>query len=712
MRTAVFLTIWMTVPALCGAETIKLRSGAELDGKVLSIDSGNVNLDGKLLPRKDVGEIQFSAAAAAKPPETAAAPSPEDAAAAKEAFAKAGQLAGKYPGVNGLVLLDSGTQLLRPDGTALYTNHQVRQILKESLKQSWGQIIACAEEGRDRVKILKASVYGPDGRVSTLDPSQIKTSKPQSEGGDFFISGSVCTQYVMPNVQVGSIVDYITETETFNPFRKDFFFPSWGFQDSEGPVARSEITVTVPENTTFYYSVKNFAGLGDDKPVLSETAGIKSYTWALENVSPMVGEPSMTSYEDVAPFMRGSIFKEWDRVFDWTLAMHEERTKPSDELTKFTLDLIKDCRTDEEKAARIYHYVQKEIRYIAVKVGVASGWGGYDANLTWKRRYGCCIDKALLLTTMFKVAGIRSSPILLNTNNMNEIDYSIPQLGFDHAITVAEIGGRHVFLDSTNFDYRYPEIASFDYGVHVLNIFAKKIDYIPVPEPKENGSFYDYALRFSPSGAAEITEKMSYTGSREGALRSYYRSIKKEEQKQNFQSFAKNAAPSAELVSYEVNNAEKIEEPFSLGLKYTVADYPQRAGDILIVKLPDFEMEPYRINEISLDKRRYPIEYDASMGRYQRYELSLPENFEIVSLPEKISLANKYSSFSAECAKASKTSVTCSVSWERPERLIQPQDYWQYKAFIEKAASYTKSQIFLRDLSAKARPGAAGAKEN
>ena len=701
MKSA-FLPLLLTLCGICQAQPVKMRSGAEIDAKISSIDASSVLLqDGRKIPRADIAEIQFTAVAAAKPAQTSAKASPEETAAAKAAFEQARTLGRKYPGVNGLVLLDSGLQLLRPDGTTLYRNHQVRQILKETIKQAWGQVIACAEEGRERVKITKASVYGPGGEIYTLDPSQIKTSKPQSEGGDFFVSGSICSQYVMPNVQVGSIVDYETETETYNPFRKDFFFPSWGFQDGQGPVAKSEIYVTVPEKDTFFYSVKNFAGFGDDKPAVTTAAGMRTYYWKLENVPPIVGEPAMPAYEDSAPFMRGSPFKDWDRIFDWTLAMHEERTKASPELEKFTLDLVKDSGTDEEKAAKIYHYVQKEIRYIAVKVGVASGWGGYDANLTWKRRYGCCIDKSLLLTTMLKTAGIQASPILLNTNDQNEVDYSIPQLGFDHAITVAEIGGRHVFLDSTNFDYRYPEIASFDYGVNVLNIFGKKIDYIPVPEPKENGSFYDFSLNLSSTGAADITERLHYTGSREGALRSYYRSVKKEEQKQAFQGFAKSVAPSAELVSYEVNNAEKIEEPFSLGLKYSVPDYPQRAGSILIVKLPDFEIEPYRISEISLDKRRYSIKYDASMGRYYSYRLNIPGNFEIVSLPEKISIINKYSSFKAECAKTSKTAIDCSVSWERQARIIPPQDYAEYKAFIEKAASYTKSQVFLRDLSGK-----------
>jgi len=705
MKSTVLAAAAVTLLApLCFSETVTLRSGKVVDDTVLTIDAASVALGGgKTLARQEVSEIQFSAPLAEKKQEAVSAASPEDVRTAKEAFARARELARAYPGVNGLVLLDSGETRLNPDGTTFYRNHQVRQILKDSLKQDWGRVAVCAEEGRDRVKITKASVYLPDGRIFPLDPSQVKTAKPQSEGGDFFETGSVCTQYALPNLQIGAIVDYETVSETFNPFRKDFFFPSWGFQDYEGPVARSEITVALPEGTSFYYSVKNFAGLGTEAPVVVSSGGVTAYSWKLENVPPIIGEPSMPSYADIAPYMNGSILKDWTPIFEWLSALYEERTKPSPELTEFTRGLIKDCRTDEEKAAKIYHYVQKEIRYISVKVGVASGSGGYDANLTWKRRYGCCVDKALLLTTMLKVAGISSTPIVINTNDKADVNFSIPHLEYDHAITAAEIGGRHVFLDSTNFDYRYPEIAAFDYGVSVINVFGRKIDFVPVPVPSENGSYYDFSVNLSSSGAAAITERMRYTGSREGGLRGYYRSLKKEEQKQAFQGFAKAIAPSALLTSYEVNNAEEIEKPYSMGYDFTVPDYPQRAGNILIVKLPDFEIEPYRISEISLAKRRYPIEYEASMGRYQRYEFSLPENLEVVSLPEKITLAGKYASYSAECSQPAKGRITCSAAWERPARVVPPQDYAEYKAFIEKAASYTKSQIYLRDLAAEGK---------
>jgi len=696
MRFLIFLLLALS--PVCRAEVLQLRSGEDINAEVVSADADSVELaGGKTLPRRSVFEIQFAGRADEKTAAPQAQVSEQDKRDAAEAWKQAREFGARYCGMNGLILLDSGAEILNPDGTRIRRNHQVRQILKESLKQHWGQVTACAEEGRSRVKIVKASVYSPDGSVYPLDASRIKISRPQDASSQFFVSGEICSQYAMPGVQVGSIVDYETEEEEYNPFRKDFFFPHWGFQDTEGPVRVSEISITLPDKQDFYYAVRNFRDAASAGPEIIRSGKTKTYVWRLENVPPLANEPQMPAYEDVAPFMRGSLLKDWGPVFGWLEKLYAERTQPSPELKKFTLELIKGCKTDAEKAAKIYHYVQKEIRYIAVKVGVASGWGGYDANLTWKRRWGCCVDKSLLLTAMLRVAGIKASPILINTNDRQEMDFRIPQLGFDHSITVADIGGKHVFLDSTNYDYRYPEIAGFDYGVNVLNVFAGKIDFVPPPAPKDNGNFYDYSITLSTADAAVVSRTMRYSGSREGEVRGYYRSLKKEEQKQAFERLAKLAAATAQLLDYQVNNAENVAEPFSLSMKYSAGDFAKRAGDIVILKLPDFEMEAFRIEEISQVRREHPIKYETPSGRYWRYRLAAPANYEAVSLPEKISLSGKYGSFKARCKKEGRGGVDCSASLERPALKIPAADYEDYKAFLEKAAAYTKTQLLFKE---------------
>ena len=702
MRFAAIAGLFIFMPALCRGETLKMRSGQEQSAKVLAINADSVLLEGSAKPvdRKAVLEIQFAAPKdEAALSASAIAPTEQDRHDAAAAFASAKELGAKFPGVNGLILLDHGEYIYNPDGSTLTRSHEVRQILKESLKQSWGQAVICGEEGRDRVRITKASVYTPDGKIYPLDPAKIQTVHPQDASGEFFNSGEVCAQYSMPNVQVGSIVDYIEETEEYNPFRRDFFFPEWGFQDMEGPVKLSEVSITMPAGKELYFATRNFPS---NAAQVARTATDKTTTWhwKLENVAPLVPEPMMPAAGDVMPFLHASSLKNWDLVFDWMYNLYTDRTKPSGELRAFTLNLVKDCKTDTEKATKIYHYVQKEIRYIALKVGVASGTGGYDANLTWKRGWGCCVDKSLLLTTMLQTAGIKASPIIINTNDQTEVDFRIPHLEYDHSITVAEIDGKHVFLDSTNFDYRYPEIASFDYGVNVINAFDRKIDFVPVPNPEDNASHYDYELAIAPNGDTAVKAEMHYTGSREGGLRDYYRSIKKEEQEMAFQHMSKGVASSAELTSWHVDNAENIELPFGIGMGYMIKDYPKRAGNILIFTLPDFAMDTSRTAEVSQDKRIYPISYRDSLGRYYSYHLTLPPNYKVISLPKEITLKTAGSTFNAGCKQESAASVVCHVKWERPVREIAAGDYADYKKFLEEAASYTKNQLFFKDTSA------------
>jgi len=675
------------------SEIIKFRDGREITGEITSMDLEKVYLkNSKSFSLKEINEIQFNKEKSTKTLEIVLAPSESDKKDSEYFFALADEFSKKNPGANGLILLDEGEYFLKPDGTWVLKSRMVKQILKEGLKDEWGEVSLYTEDGRERGRIIKANVYLPDGSIYTLDSSKIKTSKPQTSG-EFFIGGYTLLTYPLPKLSVGAIIDYEVEEETYNPFRKDFFFPSWSFQDFV-PVKLSSVKISVPENTDFYYSVRNFPK-GKENPQVSRVAGEKTYKWQLENIPAIASEPMMPSVADIVPAVQGAIFNDWNRIFDWMGQMHRERSKPSEELIKFTQELVKDCKTPEEKVAKIYHYVQKEIRYIAVKVGVASGWGGYDANLTWKRRYGCCIDKALLLTAMFNAVGIKSSPIILNTNDSKETDFSIPQIGFNHAISAVELNGKKIILDSTGYDFRYPEIAPFDYGVKALNIFNKSIDSVPEPKPDENGSYYDYSIDISSDGYTKVTTRWRYTGPKEGMIRGYYRSVKKEEQKRGFENMIKEVSPSAKLINYEVNNAETLDAPFSISLNYAIKNFAERAGDILIFKLPDFEKN---FTEVSLMKRKYPIKYDVTYGKYYTYKINIPDNYEVISLPEKTKISLKHGSFDSEC-RQEKSQIVCRAKFEISSARILAEDYSEYKMFLEKTANYTKKQIFLRDLT-------------
>jgi hypothetical protein len=135
-RTAISIGILGLAAAVSSAETLKLRAGAAIQAPVSSMDSRAITLeDGRVLPRESVEEIQFVNKEA---PAAAVAADPEAQSRGRELFRQAEDFGKRFPGVDGLVLLDEGEYILNEDGTWVERTHFVGRILKEGLKRSWG----------------------------------------------------------------------------------------------------------------------------------------------------------------------------------------------------------------------------------------------------------------------------------------------------------------------------------------------------------------------------------------------------------------------------------------------------------------------------------------------------------------------------------------------------------------------------------------------
>ncbi|MDE2293704.1 MAG: DUF3857 and transglutaminase domain-containing protein [Elusimicrobia bacterium] len=679
----------LAAPPQAGAVVLKLRAGGEENVPSVKVEAGSVVLpDGKTLPREAVEEIRYAEGA---PAQTALTSAPAASIEGAALLRRAAAFAKKNPGVDGIILAEGDDVTLRKDGTEVERQTFTGQILKEGLKGSWGRVASSFEDGRSRVRILKATVYEPDGRVFPLDPSKVQVTRPQAES--LFFQDYRETTCQLPQLQVGSVIDWEVEVETYNPFRKDFFFPEWGFQDF-APVQDSTFRITVPEGTKLYTSATHFTGpwKGKDKADVSTKDGRTTYAWKLGDLPPIVREPDMVPYGDISPTVKASLFGSWDRIYDWLSKMYETRSTPGPELTRFTKELVKDQPTTEAKVAAIYHYVQKRVRYIAVKLGVASGWGGYDANLTWKRRYGCCIDKSLLLSAMLRAIGVKASPVLLDTNYSAAHDFKVPDIGFEHAITHITLDGKGMFLDSVGEDFRFPQLPTMDYGVKTLVVFDRKEETVPMPKPAENLSDYRYDLALSTDGAATARFSASYNGTHEGELRGYYKSLKDSELKKNFEDQVEGVSPSARLTSYRAENAQDLSKPFDLGWSCVLPDYLVSAGDLYLLKLPGLEQE---FPETSLAKRRYGIEHHESFEKRWRYDVTLPPGVGVASLPKAETLEGPGETFKMGCRAGGK-GLTCEADITRARRVVDVGEYSAHKAFLDKVARLTKERVFLK----------------
>ncbi|HWU14970.1 MAG TPA: DUF3857 domain-containing transglutaminase family protein [Caulobacter sp.] len=103
-----------------------------------------------------------------------------------------------------------------------------------------------------------------------------------------------------------------------------------------------------------------------------------------------------------------------------------------------------------DRASAALKLVQQNVRYIYVGLN-----GGnlvpVSADETWKRRYGDCKGKTVLLLALLRELGIDAEAVLVNASGVDDgFDQRlpIPQL-FDHVLVRAHIDGKVYWLDGT-----------------------------------------------------------------------------------------------------------------------------------------------------------------------------------------------------------------------------------------------------------------------
>ena len=215
-------------------------------------------------------------------------------------------------------------------------------MLKD-IKKSEASATFYFSEGRERINVLLARTISPDGEVFSLDRSKINISKPTSGSRSF--SRYNTFSFMLPNVEVGSIIEYKIEIEEYNPFEKRFFFPDFGFQGHD-PILLSRLTVTIPQSEELYYVFKNFDEERKE-PKISNHRGTKTYVWKYENVEPIISEPNMPAYKDIAPYITCSLFDDWNIFFNWSKGFLEKKIVVTDEIEKKVDEIRKGCVSDE-----------------------------------------------------------------------------------------------------------------------------------------------------------------------------------------------------------------------------------------------------------------------------------------------------------------------------------------------------------------------------
>ena len=286
-------------------------------------------------------------------------------------------------------------------------------------------------------KILSMNVWsiGPDGHEYAMKDKEMSD---EGYGGGILFEDNKYRVAHAPAADPGAVIAYEYE-QRIRPYVTE---ETWPFQD-EIPHLHESFTLQLPAGYTYGTTWAHHPAA---QPADTENHG---WRWEMKDIPAIDLErvpmpPSDSSLAGrmtvhyAGPGIAFATDGTWKSIGEWYGNLTKDRLVATPEIAakaaELTASKARLLRQDQEAIAE---FVQKDIRYFAIEVGIG-GYQPHAAADVFRNRYGDCKDKATLLSAMLSTVGIHAALVMVDTER-GVVDPDAPSLVGDHMITGIEI---------------------------------------------------------------------------------------------------------------------------------------------------------------------------------------------------------------------------------------------------------------------------------
>ncbi|MBU0692332.1 DUF3857 domain-containing protein [bacterium] len=541
-----------------------------------------------------------------------------------------------YEPSNAVVRYDCTFVDLNADGTSETLKHYRVALLTDRSIRQYAQDITVYNLGYDTVEVVAARIYLPSGKIVEVDSESVK-DVPMPAFGKFYLQNVREKIITFPELTKGAEIEVAYKEITREPPIDGEFNLTEYFIHSD-PVQEKYVEIEASETVELNWKVRS----GEAQYLKSTSDGITRHVWNAENISQLVPEPGMPPVPEVAAQLLVSTIDDWETWSKWYFALSEPETIADDAIRDQVQELT-EGKPREEAIRAIFYFVSNKIRYVDTALtGKKAGYKPESAPVTFRNKYGVCRDKAALMVSMLREAGIESNIVLMNP--VWKIDQDIPADQFNHAIVAVYEGDEVVYIDPTiEKTVDYLAANEQDRGVLICNEAGKDLDWTPVVPPQDNLYEITASSSLDENGLLASDLTISTKGFPDLVLRNYLQSIPPEERLLMFKRIIQRISPTAELSDVQFSDLMDFSAPVTIQMAYTARDYSIPAGDFLLFQVPGQAgsmelLTDYFFGGSELTDRRYDLEIPSTFEVKVEETLDYPEGWKVRSLPESFDL--------------------------------------------------------------------------
>ena len=596
------------------------------------------------------------------------------------------------PEADAVILFDKGTIAITLRFELVVQRHTRIKILTErGLK--YGDV-SINLRSDDKIDELRAQTILPNGKKITLSKKDIFTKKRRSGSEKVF---------AIPGVEVGAVIEYAYEITN----KQLAFLAPWQFQ--HGIFTKlSELILIIPEG----FDYRAFASNAYVPDPLREsyqiadpqmgTSFVGRFVWRAENLPALKREPYMTtlkdywatlffqivSYRNPKDTMADPVIfiKTWDDLAETLQKSYNPHLRKTRTLERRVLGLAPETQDDLTRAEAIYSYVRDSIETSA------SSGSRKRPNDVLKRKKGSSSEKNMLLIAMLKAAGFEASPMRISTRTNGRLQENWPQLQqFNYTIAHLSIDDDVYFLDTNDSQCPFVLLPPRFLSGKGFLVAEEEGKIVEIPMPKDASiSRANTQAKLTENGDLMCQTTLQFEGYRGISER---KDLDEEKPEKYVKEILENRFGDVMIDGFQIAQDKDVDMPLEVKIDYRIQNYAQVAGDM--VYCPSSLIHQRQSNPFKNEKRLFPVEFNYGFASEEIVDLTLPEGFEVVEIPEVQKVTSLGVRFQSDC-QADSNRVRLQRTFSVSRVYYTPAQYPRLRNAYAKIISADQGQIVLR----------------
>jgi hypothetical protein len=605
-----------------------------------------------------------------------------------------------------VVLVDEQMTTVSDKGEIETRYRRAYKLLRPEAREHYGGV-PVNFDNETKLTYLKAWTITPNGAVIELKE---KDAVEMSFSSYAVFSDAKYKFIKFPETNPGSVVGY----EYVQKHRPFVFEDSWNFQ-GRIPTRRAFFKLKLPPGWEFSEYWANYTRQE------AQNSGTNQFEWELRDIPAVEIEPEMPPWPAVAgrlgvkyfprdPAMRARTTGSWNDLGIWYGGLTASSRAETPAIKQKVTDLTVGTATQLDKIKALAAYVQRQIRYVAIEIGIG-GFQPHPAADVLANQYGDCKDKATLLSAMLSEIGIESFYVLIDSQRGIVIP-DFPSTHFNHAILAIRVPdsvpdttlfaitrdpklGRLLFFDPTNQYVPLGYLPSYLQDNHGLVVTPDggTLVLLPLLPASLNRLLRTARLNLTEAGNLDGEVQEIRWGAPAITSRAQFMESPPAKRSKVIENFLGNFLNNFTVTSVSAENLEKYDQTLILDYKFVAEGYAKAAGNLMILR--PRVVGAKGSNLLTGKPRKYPIEFGEATRQDDVFDIVLPAGYAVDELPRPVQVDCAYGSYKSEI-KVTDGTLHYKRTYEIKEIIVPTEKLDEVRNFFKEIAADERSTAVLR----------------